>query len=51
MSAEEHHEFPQNRESVASVHSDETLRGEEQDEPTAEKPREQRVRFRSLSGD
>jgi uncharacterized membrane protein YjjP (DUF1212 family) len=51
MSAEEHHEFPGNRQSVASVHSDETLRGEEQDAPTQDRPREPRVRFRSLSSD
>lgn len=51
MSAEEHHEFPQNHQSVASTHSDETLRGEEQDASTRDRSREPRVRFRLLSSD
>lgn len=51
--AEEHHEYPEDRHSVASSHSDETLREEEDSERIEERP-QQHVRFRSrkqLDGD
>lgn len=43
--AEEHHEYPEDRRSVASQHSDETLQGQEYEEARQDRPR---VRFRSL---
>uniref|UniRef100_A0A093XHG2 Pheromone-regulated membrane protein 10 n=1 Tax=Talaromyces marneffei PM1 TaxID=1077442 RepID=A0A093XHG2_TALMA len=42
--AEEHHEYPEDRRSVASQHSDETLQGQEYEEARQDRPR---VRFRS----
>lgn len=43
--AEEHHEYPEDRRSVASHHSDETLQDQEYEEARQNRPR---VRFRSL---
>ncbi|OKL62169.1 hypothetical protein UA08_02167 [Talaromyces atroroseus] len=47
--AEEHHEYPEDRQTAPSIHSDETLREEEHETRPEGRPHEHRVRFRSLN--
>jgi uncharacterized membrane protein YjjP (DUF1212 family) len=47
--AEEHHEYPEDRQTAPSIHSDETLRGEEREAQPEGQPHEHRIRFRSLN--